>query len=57
MTLNSEADRDRFNFARLRRIGKEKDRHERYNRKIYFTKKLKLRLPLDLGEEVHILAG
>ena len=57
MALNSEADRGRFNFTRLLRIGKEKARHERYSRKIYFTKKLKLRLPLDLGEEVHILAG
>ena len=56
-TLNSEADRERFNFTRLLQIGKEKAQQERYNRKIYLRKKLKLRSPLDLGEEVHNLAG
>ena len=55
--LNSEADRERFNFTKLSRIGKEKAWQERCNIKIYSRKKLKLRSPLDLGEEVHILAA
>ena len=56
-TLISEADRERFDFTRLLRISKEKAQQERYNRKIYSRKKLKLRSPLDLGKKVHILAG
>ena len=55
--LNSEADRERFNSKKLLRIGKKKGWQEIYNRKIYSRKKLKLRSPLDLGEEVHILVG
>ena len=50
-------ERERFNFTRLLSIGKEKARQERYNRKILSRKKLKLRSPLDLGDEVRILAG
>ena len=42
-TLNSEADRERFNFTTLLRIGKEKARQEIYNRKIFSRKKVKLR--------------
>ena len=56
-TLNSEVDRERFNFTMLLRICEEKTQQERYNRKIYSRKKLKLRSPLDLSKEIHILAG
>lgn len=56
-TLNSEVDRERFNFTMLLRICEEKAQQERYNRKIYSRKKLKLRSPLDLSKETHILAG
>ena len=35
LKIRCEANRKRFNFTRLLRIGKEKARHEKYNRKIY----------------------
>ena len=34
LKIRCEANRKRFNFTRLR-TGKEKARHEKYNRKIY----------------------
>ena len=43
--LHCEVNRERFNFTRLLRIGKEKARYKRYNRKILSRKKLKLRPP------------
>ena len=51
-TLNSEVGRERFNFTMLLRICEEKAQRERYNRKIYSRKKLKLRSPLDLSKEI-----
>ena len=56
-TLSSEADRERFNFSRLKKISQEKSRPERFDKKIYRRKKLKLRSPLKLGEEVLVLAA
>ena len=35
LKIRCEANRKRFNFTRLLRTGKEKARHEKYNRKIY----------------------
>ena len=45
-TLSSEADRESFNFSRLKKISQEKNRLERFDKKIYKRKKLKLRSPL-----------
>ena len=56
-TLSSEADRESFNFSRLKKISQEKSRPERFDKKIYRRKKLKLRSPLKLGEEVLVLAA
>ena len=55
-TLSSEASRERFNFPRLEKISIEKNRIEKFDKKIYQRKKLKLRSPLEVGEEVLILA-
>ena len=55
-TLSSEASRERFNFSRLEKISIEKNRIEKFDKKIYQRKKLKLRSPLEVGEEVLILA-
>ena len=55
--IASEANRGRFNFARLEKIKTEKNRLEKFDKKIYKRKKLKLRSPLGLGEEVFILTS
>ena len=52
--LSSEADKERFNFSRLGKIGREKIK---FDKKFTKKKKLKLRSPLELGEEVLILAS
>ena len=56
-TLKSETDRERFNFSRLEKISREKVWLEKFGKKIYQRKKLKLRSLLEVGEEVHILAA
>ena len=56
-SLNSEANKEKFNFSRLKKITEEKVREEQFNRKIYERKKLKLRSLLDVGEEVLVLAS
>ena len=55
-TLSSKASRERFNFSRLEK-GREKNRLEKFDKKIYQRKKLNLRSSLEVGEEVLILAA
>ena len=54
--LSTKADKERFNFSRLEKIGREKTRLGKFDKKIYQRRKLKLRYPLQVGEEVLILA-
>ena len=56
-TLSSETDKKKFNFSRLEKIGKEKTRLKKFDKRNYQIKKLKLRSPLEVGEEVLILAS
>ena len=56
-TIGSKANRERFNFTRLEKIKREKSRLEKFDKKIYKRKKLKLRPPLEVGKEVLILAS
>ena len=51
-SLNSEASRERFNFLRL----KKKIEKKNLTRKFMREKKIKLRSPLEVGEEVLVLA-
>ena len=51
-SLNSEASRERFNFLRL----KKKIEKKNLTRKFTREKKIKLRSPLKVGEEVLVLA-
>ena len=51
-SLNSEASRERFNFWRL----KKKIEKKNLTRKFTREKKIKLRSPLEVGEEVLVLA-
>ena len=53
-TLKSEADREIFNFSRLKKISREKVWLEKFDKNIYQRKKSKLRSPLEVGEEVLI---
>ena len=55
--LNSEANKERFNFLKLKKIREEKIRQEKFNKKIHKRKKLKLGSPLKAGEEVLVLAS
>ena len=56
-SLNSEASKEWFYFLRLKKIREEKVRQEKFNKKIYKRKKLNLRSPLEVGEEVLVLAS
>ena len=51
-SLNSEASKERFNFLKLKKV-----RQEKINKKTYKRKKLKLRSPLEVGEEVLVLTS
>ena len=42
---------------RLKQITEEKVKQEKFNKKIYEKKKLKLRSPLEVGEEALMLAS
>ena len=55
--LNSETSQERFNFLRLKKIREENVREEKFKRKIYEGKRLKLRSLLKVGEEVLVLAS
>ena len=56
-TLKSEAKREIVNFSKLEKISREKVWLEKFNKKIYRRNKLKLRSPLEVGEEVPILTA
>ena len=56
-SLDSEASKERFNFSRLKKIREEKVRQEKLNKKTYERKKLTSRSPLEVGEEVLVLAS
>ena len=49
--------RERFNFSWLEKISREKNRFEKFDKKNYRRKKLKLRSPLKVGEKILILAA
>ena len=51
-TLESEACRDWFNTRRLHIVSKAHTRYERYEKSKYGRKKKKLRVPLEIGEDV-----
>ena len=53
----SEVDRKRFIFSRLEKISRREVRLEKFDKKAYQRKKLKLRSPLEVEEEVLILAA
>ena len=56
-SLDFEASKERFNFLGLKRIREEKVRQEKFNRKIYERKNLKLKSPLKVAEEVLVLTS
>ena len=65
-TLSSKASRERFNFSRLEKISREKNRLEKVDKKITREKNLysyilinikKIRSLLEMGEKVLILAA
>ena len=56
-SLNSEASRERFNFVRSKKLEKKNLDRENLPRRFKRDKKLKLRSPLELGEEVLVLAS
>ena len=56
-TWKSEVERERFIFSRLQKISRREVRLEKFDKKIYQRKKLKLRSPLEVEEEVLILAA
>ena len=56
-SLGSEVYRVRFDLHPLEKISKEHNRLMRYDQQIYNRKKLKLRSPIEVGEEVLILSS
>ena len=46
-----------FDIRRLSRISKAQPRYERYQKKQYLRKKKKLRVPLEIGEDVLLLSS
>ena len=50
--LSTEPDKERFNFSRLENIRRKKTRLGKFDKRIYQRRKLKLRYPLEVGEEV-----
>ena len=56
-SLNSKASKERFNFLRLKKFREQKVRQEKFDKKIFKRKKLKLRSPLEVGEEMLVLAS
>ena len=56
-TWKSEVDREKFIFSRLEKISRREVRLEKFDKKIYQRKKLKLRSLLEVEEEVLILAA
>ena len=56
-SLESEAYRDWFNIRRLHIVSKAYGRYERYEKKQYGRKKKKLRVPLEIGEDVLLISS
>ena len=50
------ADRERIDFNQLEKVGRDNDRLERFERKMFLRKKFKLRPPLEVGKQFLILA-
>lgn len=55
-SLASEWFKEWFNKGRLKKVSNEFLREERYHRKIYDWAKIKLRQPLEVGEELLVLS-
>ena len=51
-----QTERERIDFNQLEKVDREKNRLERFERKIYL-RKMFLRSPVEVGEKVLILAG
>ena len=56
-SLESDWFREWFDIRRLSRISKAQPRYERYQEKKYLRKKKKLRVPLEIGEDVLLLSS
>ena len=56
-SLESDWFREWFDISRLSRISKAQPRYERYQKKKYIRKKKKLKVPLEVGEDVLLLSS
>ena len=56
-SLESDWFREWFDIRRLSRFSKARPRYERYQKKKYLRKKKKLRVPLEMGEDVLLLSS
>ena len=56
-SLESEEFRDWFDIRRLTKVSKAKPRYERHERHKYLQKRKKLRVSLEIGEDVLLLAS
>ena len=56
-SLESDWFREWFDIRRFLRISKAQPRYERYQKKRYLRKKKKLRVPLEIGEDVLFLSS
>ena len=56
-SLESDWFREWFDIRRLSRISKAQPRYERYQKKKYLRKKKRLRVPLEIGEDVLLLSS
>ena len=56
-SLESDWFREWFDIRRLSRISKAQPRYERYQKKNYLRKKKKLRVRLEIGEDVLLLSS
>ena len=55
-SLEDDNFREKFDFYKLQKVGKDIARRERYDVKKYMQRPRKLREPLDIGEKVLVLA-
>ena len=56
-SLLSEVYREWFNIRRLGKVSKSQYRYERHKRNKYQKKRKKLRIPLEIGEDVLLLSS
>ena len=56
-SLLSEVYRERFDIRRLRKVSKSQYRYKRHERNKYQTKKKKLRMTLEIGEDLLLLSS